>query len=99
MQSSTLSPYRQMGEHVRENFDHLSIASNTDGIERVRQDAKFAFILESPMAEFEVNRNCTLVTIGRHFKIGYYAFAFQISQGYQGVLSTAFQEYQQECDW
>ena len=99
MQSSTLSPYRQMGEHVRENFDHLSIASNTDGIERVRQDAKFAFILESPMAEFEVNRNCTLVTIGGHFKIGYYAFAFQISQGYQGVLSTAFQEYQQECDW
>ena len=71
---------------MREKFNQLSIASNTNGIERVRQDAKFAFILESPMAEFEVNRNCTLVTIGGHFKIGYYAFAFQISQGYQGFF-------------
>ena len=64
-----------------ENFDQLSLATNEEGIERVRQDAKYAHILESPLAEFEVNRDCSLVTIGGHFKIGYYAFAFQMSQG------------------
>ena len=68
-----------MGAHV--NFEKLRITNNKEGIERVQQDAKFAYILESPTADFEVNRNCTLVTIGGHFKIGYYAFAFQNSQG------------------
>ena len=63
-----------------ENFSRLNIANNNEGIERVRQDAKYAHILESPRAEFEVNRNCTLVTVGDHFKIGYYAFAFKNSQ-------------------
>ena len=71
-----------MGAYVMENFGRLGIGKgfgNTEGIERVRQDAKFAFILESPMAEFEVNRDCNLITVGDHFKIGYYAFAFQNS--------------------
>ena len=73
-----------MGAYVMENFDRLGIGKgfgNTEGIERVRKEGKFAFILESPTAEFEVNRNCTLVTIGSHFKIGYYAFAFQNGEG------------------
>ena len=75
-QKSTLEPYRQMSGH-----NQLSIASNIDGIKRVRKDVKYAHILESPTADFEVNRNCTLVTVGDHFKIGYYAFAFKNSQG------------------
>ena len=37
----------------------------------------YAYILESPRAEFEVNQDCSLVTIGEHFKTGFYAFAFQ----------------------
>ena len=59
----------------------MSIANNNEGIDRVGQDAKYGHILESPRAEFEVNHNCTLVTVGDHFKIGYYAFAFKNSQG------------------
>ena len=61
-----MEPYKTMGEHILENRNGLGRALN-----------KYAYIIESPYAEFEINRNCNLVTIGEHFRIGYYAFAFQ----------------------
>ena len=76
-----MSPYKEMGKHILENRNGLGMAHNKDGVERVQQDNKYAYILESPYAEFVVNSNCDLVTIGDQFRIGYYAFAFQSSQG------------------
>ena len=70
-----MEPYKKMGEHILENRNGLGMTPN--GVERVQQDNKYAHIMESPYAEFVVNRNCNLVTIGDHFRIGYYAFAFQ----------------------
>ena len=75
-----MSPYKEMGEHILENRNGLDMAPK-NGVERVQQDNKYAHILESPYAEFVVNSNCDLVTIGDQFRIGYYAFAFQSSQG------------------
>ena len=75
-----MSPYKEMGEHILENRNGLDMAPK-NGVERVQQDNKYAYILESPYADFMVNRNCDLITIGDQFRIGYYAFAFQRSQG------------------
>ena len=87
-----MSPYKEMGKHILENRNGLGMAHNKDGVERVQQDNKYAYILESPYADFVVNRNCDLITIGDQFRIGYYAFAFQRSQGitvrYLAHLST-----------
>ena len=81
LQTSTLDPYRHMGAYFVKNLDRLGMEGNKEGIERVLRDVNYAHILESPAADFEVNRNCNLVTIGDHFKIGYYAFAFQNGEG------------------
>ena len=76
-QTTSMEPYKEMGKYILENKNGLGMSLNKDGVERVQQDNKYAYIMESPYAEYEVNRNCNLVTIGEHFRIGYYAFAFQ----------------------
>ena len=70
-----------MNTFAIENRNQTLVQNNSAGIERVRKDPKYAFIAESPLVEYEVNADCSLATIGDYFKTGYYAFAFQRSEG------------------
>ena len=70
-----------MNTFAVENGNQTLVQNNSAGIERVRKDPKYAFIAESPLVEYEVNADCSLATIGDYFKTGYYAFAFQRSEG------------------
>ena len=70
-----------MNTFTIESGKQTLVQNNSAGIERVRKDPKYAFIGESPLVEYEVNADCSLATIGDYFKTGYYAFAFQRSEG------------------
>ena len=80
-QDSRLQLYQGMSAFVIENGNQTLARNNSAGIEGVKKDPKYAFIMESPMAEYEVNTDCSLVTIGDYFRTGYYGFAFQRSEG------------------
>jgi len=77
---STIEPYRKMGAYMMANSDTVLTFDTTEGIERVRRDKDYAFIMESPLARYEVRQDCTLITVGEVFKTSFYAFAFERGQ-------------------
>ena len=49
--------------------------AGTEGFERARL-GNYAFISESPTAEYQVNQGCDLVVVGKPFRTSYFAFGF-----------------------
>ena len=62
-----------MGQYMAENEATDDVS--TEGFERVRL-GDYAFISESPVAEYQVNQGCDLVLVGKPFRTTYYAFGF-----------------------
>ena len=64
-----------MAEHMRKYEAEDYVSGNVEGYARVKL-GNYAFISESPAAEYQVNQGCDLVVVGKPFKTSYYGFGF-----------------------
>ena len=53
-QDSTIEPYQKMGAYMTANSDTVLTSDTTEGVERVRRDEDYAFIMESPLARYVI---------------------------------------------
>ena len=51
-QDSTIEPYQKMGAYMTANSDTVLTSDTTEGVERVKRDEDYAFIMESPLARY-----------------------------------------------
>ena len=67
---------------MSEHEDDVMMAT-AKGIERAKQ-GKYAYITESQIGEYEVNKDCNLIIVGERFRETHFAFAFPRGQ-YEGL--------------
>ena len=73
------------------------VDSNEEGIRKVL-GGNYAFILESPNAEFRVNTDCDLLTIGQPFLARDYALGFPLGSQLRKKVNMALLQLQKE-EW
>ena len=72
-----------MGVFMSRHEEDVMVSNAVKGIERAKQ-GKYAYITESQIGEFEVNKDCDLIIVGERFRTTYFAFAFPRGQ-YEGL--------------
>ena len=64
---------------MSEHEDDVMMAT-AEGIEKAKQ-GNYAYITESQIGEYAVNKDCDLIIVGDHFRSTHFSFAFPRGQG------------------
>ncbi|RNA26254.1 glutamate receptor kainate 2-like isoform X1, partial [Brachionus plicatilis] len=92
---SKIETYQRMWRQMRDNPDKTFVTSNQEGIERVlRED--YAYLMESPLIDYEIQRNCNLTQIGGLLDSKGYGIATQLGSPYTDDISLKILEMQEK---
>ena len=72
-----------MGVFMSRHEEDVMVSNAAEGIERAKQ-GKYAYITESQIGEYEVNKDCDLIIVGEWLRTNHFAFAFPRGQ-YEGL--------------
>jgi len=88
-ENSNLEVYQRIYQRM-ESDPTVYTNSNTEGIERVREEAgSYAYFIESPMAEYMTSRTCDLTMLGRNLDSKYYGIVLRKGSPYRKDLNVA----------
>lgn len=74
---SRIDTYKRMWKVMQANHDVSFVSSNQEGIERVLK-RDYAYLMESPLIDYEIQRNCNLTQIGGLLDSKGYGIATQL---------------------
>ncbi|CAF0743543.1 unnamed protein product [Rotaria sordida] len=92
---SKIPTYERMWNYILANQAHVTVASSTEGIQRVLK-GKYAFLIESTTSEYNIMRNCELTSIGGLLDSKGYGFGVPQNSPYRDILSDTILKLQDE---
>ncbi|CAF0986150.1 unnamed protein product, partial [Brachionus calyciflorus] len=94
---SKIETYQRMWKEMIKNPDKSFVKSNQEGIERVLKK-DYAYLMESPLIDYEIQRNCNLTQIGGLLDSKGYGIATQLGSPYTDDISLKILEMQEKGD-
>ncbi|CAF3385471.1 unnamed protein product [Rotaria sp. Silwood1] len=92
---SRIATYERMWNYISANHASVTVASSTEGINRVLK-GKYAFLIESTTSEYNIMRNCELTSIGGLLDSKGYGFGVPQNSPYRDILSDTILKLQDE---
>ncbi len=92
---SRIETYRRMWRFMKTNPEASFVTSNYEGIERVLK-GDYAYLMESPLIDYEIQRNCNLTQIGGLLDSKGYGIATQLGSPYTDDISLRILEMQEK---
>ncbi|EZA54442.1 Glutamate receptor, ionotropic kainate, partial [Ooceraea biroi] len=86
---SNHSTYREMYEYMMANADEVLQKENYDGVEKVKKEENYAFLMESSSIEYNIERECNVSQIGGLLDEKGYGIAMKKDSPYRNLLNTA----------
>lgn len=91
---SKIQTYQRMWHQMKKNPTKSFVSSNQEGIERVLKE-DYAYLMESPLIDYEIQRNCNLTQIGGLLDSKGYGIATQLGSPYTDDISLKILEMQE----
>jgi ionotropic glutamate receptor len=79
IKESKIDTYQRMWNYMERNPHIAFVSSNTEGIRRVIEK-DFAYLMESPLIDYEIQKNCSLTQIGGLLDTKGYGIATQMGE-------------------
>jgi len=93
---SPIPTYQKISEKLEGNAGVLT-TSNSEGIQKVIDGGgDFAYFLESPSAEYEVSKNCGLITVGGLLNTNGYGIALPQGSPYREAVNIALLQLRED---
>ncbi|KAH8409835.1 hypothetical protein KR222_009321, partial [Zaprionus bogoriensis] len=87
--------YVKMNKFMMENPDYLT-ESNQEGVDRVKTNTNYAFLMESTSIEYNTKRECNLKKIGDALDEKTYGIAMRKNWPYRDKINNALLELQEQ---
>ncbi len=94
---SRIDTYKRMWQQMQANPEIAFVKSNKEGIENVLTK-DYAYLMESPLIDYEIQRNCNLTQIGGLLDSKGYGIATQQGSPYTEDISLKILEMQERGD-
>ena len=94
---SRIDTYKRMWKVMQSNPEISFVKSNKEGIDRVLSK-DYAYLMESPLIDYEIQRNCNLTQIGGLLDSKGYGIATQRGSPYTEDISLKILEMQERGD-
>lgn len=92
---SRIDTYKRMWKEMEKNSDIAYVTSNDEGIQRVLT-SDFAYLMESPLIDYAIQKNCNLTQIGGLLDSKGYGIATQLGSPYTDDISLKILEMQEK---
>ncbi|XP_073816653.1 glutamate receptor ionotropic, kainate 2-like [Musca autumnalis] len=93
--TSTDPTYKIMNEFMNKN-PHLLTESNQEGVENVKKNNRYAFLMESTSIEYHTVRECNLAKVGQTLDEKGYGIAMRKNWAYRDNFNHALLELQEQ---
>lgn len=92
---SRIETYKRMWKYMQQNPDLSFVSSNSEGVKRVLR-GDYAYLMESPLIDYEIQRDCNLTQIGGLLDSKGYGIATQLGSPYTDDISLRILEMQEK---